>query len=259
MPVEQLNDTTLHYEVTGGGEPLVLVHGAWVDLHNWDFVVPALAQSYQVIAYDLRGHGESSLEPPDAGDVHDDVADLVALVEHLGVAPVHVAGISSGAVIALRFACEHPQLVRSVLAHEPPLGASTATMRHLAEVQDLLSAGRFEEGAHHFVDEAVGGPGAWDALPPPVQSTFVRHARAFLGQLNDPDATEVDLAALAGLEVGILLSNGGASPPHFLEAINRILAEAPGCQRYTIPEAGHVPHMTHPADYVAMVREVLRA
>jgi pimeloyl-ACP methyl ester carboxylesterase len=70
-----------------------------------------------VITYDLRGHGASTLPEPTAGTVHDDIADLVALLNWLGLGPV--AGNSSGACIAMRLATEHPALVSSTLAHEP--------------------------------------------------------------------------------------------------------------------------------------------
>ena len=70
MPVEEINGPLLSYETTGGGEPLVLVHGTWVDGHTWDFVVPSLAESFFVVTYDLRGHGGSTIDPPDAGTVH---------------------------------------------------------------------------------------------------------------------------------------------------------------------------------------------
>ena len=57
MPVEKINGTPISYETAGAGEPLVLVHGAWVDQHSWDPVVPGLAESFFVVTYDLRGHG----------------------------------------------------------------------------------------------------------------------------------------------------------------------------------------------------------
>ena len=63
MPVEQINKTPIAYEVTGQGAPLVLVHGAWVDGHTWDFVVSRLAESFLVVTYDLRGHGRSVIDP----------------------------------------------------------------------------------------------------------------------------------------------------------------------------------------------------
>lgn len=135
MPTEEINGTTISYETTGDGEPLVLVHGAWADGHTWDFVVPALAKSFFVITYDLRGHGRSVIDPPDAGDVHDDIADLAALIDRLGIGPANVAGNSAGACIALRLTAEQPDLVRRTLAHEPP---SDWLLAGDADVQAIL-------------------------------------------------------------------------------------------------------------------------
>jgi pimeloyl-ACP methyl ester carboxylesterase len=63
MSTARVNGVSLHYELTGAGDPLVLVHGSWGDHHNWDPVVPALAESFQVLTYDRRGHSQS--ERPD--------------------------------------------------------------------------------------------------------------------------------------------------------------------------------------------------
>lgn len=102
MPIDLINGTPLFHHETGSGEPLVLVHGAWSDHTSCYAVVPGLAETFRVITYDLRGHGKSALEPPDAGTVHDDIDDLVALVAHLSIGPANVAGTSSGASIARR-------------------------------------------------------------------------------------------------------------------------------------------------------------
>ena len=75
------------YADTGGtGTPLVLVHGSWGSHHNWDAVVPGLAERFRVVSYDRRGHSESE-RPPGPGHFSEDVADLAALIEQLGLAP----------------------------------------------------------------------------------------------------------------------------------------------------------------------------
>ena len=197
MKIEQLNGTTLCYQETGRGEPLVLVHGGWVDQTTWDAVVPALAETFRVVTYDERGHGRSRLNPPDAGTVHDDVADLAALIEHLDLEPVNVAGISSGACIALRLASEHPALVRRVLPHEPPcvqyLMADVENKPALdqfgetiAAVQHQIEAGDHRGAAERFFDTMVGHP--WSALSASERDLIAAHAVPFLGQMHDPDA-----------------------------------------------------------------------
>src|SRR5687768_14618981 len=119
MSYVRANSVDLYYETSGEGDPLVLVHGGWSGHDNWQPVAPTLAQSFAVVAYDRRGHGQS--ERGDQGTRRDQEDDLAALIEGLGNAPAHVAGTSFGASIAIGLAGRRPELVRSVIAHEPPL------------------------------------------------------------------------------------------------------------------------------------------
>src|SRR4051794_21850733 len=97
MSTARVNDVELYYELSGAGDPLVLVHGSWGDHHNWDPVVAALADSFRVLTFDRRGHSASE-RPPGQGSVFEDADDLTELIEHLDLAPAHVAGNSFGAV-----------------------------------------------------------------------------------------------------------------------------------------------------------------
>ncbi len=84
----------------------MLVHGSWVDHMEWPFIVPLLAPRFRVTIYDRRGHSQSE-RLPTQGSVHEDVADLAAIIERAG-APAHVLGNSMGASISLRLAAERP-------------------------------------------------------------------------------------------------------------------------------------------------------
>jgi pimeloyl-ACP methyl ester carboxylesterase len=97
MLSETINGTTLAYDTDGEGHPLVLVHGSWGERQTWAFVVPSLTPLFRVVSYDRRGHGESDAQP-EAGTVHDDVADVAALIEALDIAPAHVVANSYGPV-----------------------------------------------------------------------------------------------------------------------------------------------------------------
>ena len=76
MATATVNGVQLFYELTGTGEiPLVFVHGSWVSHRTWERVVPLLADSFRVLTYDRRGHGESE-RPTTQGSVRDDAAAL---------------------------------------------------------------------------------------------------------------------------------------------------------------------------------------
>src|SRR5579864_7943754 len=89
MPFATINSVELYYEVTGSGEPMVLVHGSWGDHHNWDTVVPPLSKSFQVVTFDRRGHSQSEAGSGE-GSFAEDADDLAGLIEQLGLAPAHV-------------------------------------------------------------------------------------------------------------------------------------------------------------------------
>jgi pimeloyl-ACP methyl ester carboxylesterase len=96
MAIDTFNNVRLRYELTSDGDvPLVLVHGSWGSHQQWVSVASSLSQSFRVLSYDRRGHSESE-RPTGQGSVREDVADLIALIETLGLAPAWVAGNSFG-------------------------------------------------------------------------------------------------------------------------------------------------------------------
>jgi 3-oxoadipate enol-lactonase len=106
------------YDVTGSGDAVVFLHGAFMDRGSWNAQVPAFAKQYRVIRYDIRPFGESTLEKPYI--VHD---DLRLLLEHLQIARAHLVGHSFGGGVALDFALAHPDRVASLtLAGAGPMG-----------------------------------------------------------------------------------------------------------------------------------------
>ena len=121
MSVTQVNGVGLWSETQGtSGPPVVMVHGSWGDHHNWDLVAPRLAETHVVLTYDRRGHSQSE-RPTSQGSVHEDVADLAGLIEQRDFGPAIVIGNSFGAIISLRLAAQRPELIRSLVVHEPPL------------------------------------------------------------------------------------------------------------------------------------------
>jgi pimeloyl-ACP methyl ester carboxylesterase len=263
MPRVAVNGVELFYEVGGDGDPLVLVHGSWGDHHNWDPVLPDLALRYRVLVYDRRGHSQSE-RPPGQGTRFEDEEDLAALMETLGFAPAYVAGNSFGASTVLGLLARRPELFRGVVAHEPPLMGIVADdpellplmtdiRRRSDSVLDHLRAGETLAGARQFVEEVALGPGAWDQLPDRLRETFLANAPTFADEQADPGWAALDLARLAGYTGPALLTKGSESPPWFATILTRLREALPQAATHTFQGAGHIPHVTHPADYVDRV------
>ena len=190
MATANVNGVRLFYELNGTGDVLVLVHESWTSHQNWDLVVPRLIESFRVLTYDRRGHSESE-RPTGQGSVREDVTDLAALIEHLGLGPAWVAGNSFGASITLRLAGERPDLVRGLLGHEPPLFSLLAqdpavapllekVGQRIAAVVERIASGDHAGAAEQFVETVALGPGTWAQLPPEFQQTLIENALTFL-------------------------------------------------------------------------------
>jgi pimeloyl-ACP methyl ester carboxylesterase len=259
MALANLEGADLFYEITGDGEPLILVHGSWADHHTWDLAAPTLAQHFKVITYDRRGHSKSTA-PPGQGSVREDVNDLAELIKLAGPGPAHVVGNSLGGSIVLRLAASQPELCRTVSVHEPPLMALLASDESMApmlnEVQgrigavvELLAKGEDAAGAELFVETVALGPGMWRRLPEEVRQTFVRNARTFLDEAGDQEASGIDLDSLRAYRESAQLTQGDQSPPFFAAIIDKLALTMMQAERLTYLGAGHIPHETHSDEY----------
>jgi pimeloyl-ACP methyl ester carboxylesterase len=269
MATAHVNGVRLFYELSSSGTvPLALVHGSWDSHDDWSLIVPPLAASFRVLTYDRRGHSKSE-RPLGRGSVREDVADLAALIEHLGLAPAWVAGNSFGASIALRLAGERPDLLRGLIGHEPPLFALLGedpvlaplledVARQIGVVTQRIASGDHAGAAEQFVEAVALGPGAWAELPPEIQQTHVENAPTFLDEVNDPEQLRFDLDWIRGFSRPALLTLGDHSPPFFAPVVTKLAEAMPRVEVLTFPGAGHVPHSTHASAYVEALIAFMR-
>ena len=259
MPLVEVNGVRLLVEESGSGDPLVLVHGSWDDRQVWALIEKDLARRFRVVSYDRRGHSGSE-DSPNPGTRRDDEDDLADLIGSLDLAPANVVGNSFGASIALGLAARRPELFGTLCAHEPPLMSLAADDPVVAEVGqaigpvlELIERGEAEAAARDFVENIALGPGAWELMSQEERVSMVTNAHTFVGELGDPEWAEIDLAALGDIAFPVLLTHGDQSPPFFSKIIARLEQAIDGAEVRTLPGAGHVPHMTHPAEYLAAI------
>ena len=125
----EVNGFEMYYEIHGTGEPLVALHGAYMTIGTMGPAVPALAQTRQVIAVELQGHGHTAdIERPLSYEQTAD--DVAALLRHLGIGEADVFGYSMGGGVALQLAMRHPGWrMASWWSPQPPTPATACTPR----------------------------------------------------------------------------------------------------------------------------------
>ena len=265
--VTSVDGTEIAYKRTGSGPPLVLVHGSWSSNQDWDEVVPALAESFQVVAYDRRGHSQSE-RPPGQGSINEDVADLAELIERLELVPAWVVGNSFGASIALRLAAAHAELLHGVIAHEPPLWGLISDDPDLtalveenekvtATVADRIASGDHEGGARLFIEDELG-PGSWSQFPPDFRTILIENAPTFLDESRDPDQFAFHPAWLTDFHRPVMLTMGSESPPTYAGVVSRLADALPAVEVARFEGAGHIPHTTHSDEYIEATRNFIR-
>lgn len=138
MPVSSINGFSMYYEVAGEGLPLVFVHGGLGGGSGSERFrrhhMAALAQYARVIAFDRRAAGRSQ-EPPDGYAFADFVADIVALLDHLGCETAVLAATSAGGPQILQAALEHPRRVAGLVLSS----TATQTVRVPPELASLTT------------------------------------------------------------------------------------------------------------------------
>lgn len=114
MPKRQCNGIELYYETSGEGQPVLFIHGLGSSTRDWEYQTPFFSKQYQVVTFDLRGHGQTE-KPPGPYAMSQFASDAAALIQSLNLPPVHVVGLSLGGMVAFQMAVDHPQLVRSLV------------------------------------------------------------------------------------------------------------------------------------------------
>ena len=147
MATIDIGDTRLYYELSGGGPPLLFVHGMCGDADVWADQAQRLADRYTVVRYDRRGHTRSARgDAPISSTLHAD--DAAALIEALDLAPCLIVGSSGGAAITVEVALRHRPLLRGAVLSEPPLfsldpgGGELARHEIVPRVEAAATTGR---------------------------------------------------------------------------------------------------------------------
>ena len=270
MPSIDVDDARVAYAAAGSGETVLLLHSSASSSAQWRPLTEALQPRWHVLAPDLHGYGQTDPRP---GSASPGFADAVALADAVlaeSPEPIHLVGHSYGAAVALRFAADWPERLRSLTLIEPVAfhllcGAPEGTAEHglyrevaalAADVTESAADGDGRRGMARFIDY-WNGAGTWMRMRPEAQSALARQAPRvaldFRAAMTDPTR----LRALRWIAVPTLILRGSTSP----RPTRRIAALAaqvlPKARLNTIEGAGHMLPLTHPAVVNAAITDHL--
>ena len=256
----RVKETHLYYEVTGEGQPLVLVHSGGFDRRLWDDQFTTFAEHYQVIRYDVRGHGES----PPPKKPYSDAEDLYRLLQELHIQKAHLVGLSLGGSIIIDFALAYPERVNTLILVAPDVNGYSYSAEFTQEFIKIIHSIQADDGSPAG-DLRLQGPVLASAMENPAVAQKLRlisreNARFWLINFalrRDPFATPPATRRLTELQVPTLLVAGDRHIPDVLNQIRLLEEGIAGMKKVMIPGAGHLVNVEKPEAFNRAVLDFL--
>jgi pimeloyl-ACP methyl ester carboxylesterase len=258
----------LYYERRGTG-PLLLVIGSPMDSAGFAGLAGALADRYTVVTYDPRGIANSSRENTTEDITPEQQADDVhRLLAALDAGPAHYFGSSGGAVVGLALVTAHPESVRTLVAHEPPLVELLPDrVERRADIEDIyqtyLAKGQ-DAAMQKFMSHLGLAPAAGDEHEAPQwQPSDEELARmrattdVMLGHIiRQSTGYQPDVAALAAASTRIVVGVGAGSKGQLANRTALALADRLGTPVVEFP-GDHGGFVFHPQEFAAVLDRVI--
>jgi pimeloyl-ACP methyl ester carboxylesterase len=211
-----INGMDLYYEVSGTGDPLIILHGAYMNIPTMGDIIPLLARSHTVYALELQGHGRTNdidrpiTYPNLAGDVSD-------FMDAVGLGKADIFGYSMGAAVALRLAIEHPEKVDQLVLASVSYDMSGSQPEFLAMIPTMTP------------DMFIGSPmeDAWKQYAPNPDG-FRPFVERMIALEHEPLAWEADVR---NLKIPMLVIAGDADMvtlEHLVSLFRLVGGGAPG-------------------------------
>jgi len=249
MARAQLNGIEIDYEVSGSGPVLLLSHGYGSTRHMWDDQHRAFADRWRVVSWDMRGHGQTdSPDDPKRYSAALTVADMRALLQHVGAERAIIGGLSLGGYVSLAFALAHPAMTQALVICDSGPGYRNAEARAQWNQRAQERAASLE----------AKGLDALTRRSKETQQAVHRSAQglahAARGMLAQEGSQVID--GLASIRVPTLVIVGDQDQP-FVAPSEYMAKKIAGARLAVIPGAGHSSNLDQPEAFNRVLREFL--
>ncbi|MGE0502932.1 MAG: 3-oxoadipate enol-lactonase [Rhizobiaceae bacterium] len=259
MAFVRVNGVVLHHRVSGsaGAPTLVFANSLGTDFRIWDAVLDRLGGGFRTVVYDKRGHGLSETTPAPYA-LTDHVADLNALLDHLGVAKATIVGLSVGGMIAQGLAALHPEKVSGLVLCDTAHRIGTEEMWN-ARIDAVKSNGI------DSIADAVMQRWFTPAYRNPANPDFVGYVAMLTrtpvdgyagtcAALRDADLTE-STRAIKVPTLCIVGDQDGSTPPDLVRSTAALIK---GSDFRIVADAGHLPNIEQPDAVANLIGSFLK-
>ena len=240
----------------GAGELVVLIHGIGGNKENWHSNIEMLSKKFNIVALDLRGYGESDdfKGPMNFFDVADDIYKLIF---YLGEKKCHVVGLSMGAQIALYFYKKYPDLTKSLILCDAPLGFQDFTENERKKFIKLRRK-PIEDGtdlttmAINIADTLIGKKSNKHVHNELVGSMQKLHKKTYLKAI-DTFVKSNHYNILSSLDIPVLVLVGELDSLTPISMAKEISSKIDGSIFKIISNAGHLSNIENPNEFNKVV------
>ena len=238
MAILNRDGVNLYYEVHGEGPVILLTHGYSATSQMWQGQIEPLSRAHKLVIWDMRGHGQSD-SPDDPGlysEAHT-VADMAALLDHVGAESAIIGGLSLGGYMSLAFHRLHRDRVRALLIIDTGPGYKNDDARAGWNKTSIATAERYERDGLSVLSNG-------SAERRTAQHKSAKGlALAARGMLTQRDAGVI--TSLPDIRVPSLVVVGADDTP-FLAASSYMTAKIPTAHQVVIEGAGHAANIDQP-------------
>jgi 3-oxoadipate enol-lactonase len=252
------NGITINYRIDGPDDApcLVFSNSLATSLAMWDEQAEALKDKFRVLRYDQRGHGGSDV--PSGRYAYDTLlADALGLLDAIGIAKAHFAGLSMGGATALGLAEHHPDRFDRIIVCDSPC---QSTPQSSQQWEERIAVAQ-QKGIEALVEPTIGRwfPAEIVAKNPPHVDKVRAMIRAtpvdgFIGCAAALAAHDY-ASAVASVKCPVLFLVGEKDAP--APAMRKLSEKLPGSRYVELPGAGHISNMDRPTEFTRAVREFL--
>ncbi|HEV2028239.1 MAG TPA: alpha/beta fold hydrolase [Candidatus Dormibacteraeota bacterium] len=256
-----LNGAGIHYERSGSGFPLLLIHAGIADSRMWEPQAKAFANQFDMVRPDLRGFGDSEFPPVPFSNV----ADLIALLDHLKIVRALVVGCSMGGTVAIDLALKHPSRVEKLVLVAAAVSGSNlgeADAALFADIEAADKAGDMDAVNRAEVRLWVDGPRRPEGSAPAAVRELVleMNGRSLHTDWSSAESQRLEPPAvtrLSEISAPTLYIVGDQDLPHASANAELITSNVAGSRSVVIKDAAHLPSLEKPDEFNRVLLDFL--